>query len=296
MNSNQRLVLITGMSGAGKSQALRFFEDQGFYCIDNLPAQLVPKFVELSRDSDSVGDRFAVCVDARSGSALLKLPSHLAALRNSGMEVHVLFLDSTDDTLHKRYSETRRRHPVSPQGTIDSGIGRERDLLQPLRDISDFTLDTSDLSLSDLRERLSAMATRDRGEHKMVVEVLSFGFKYGVPREANIVLDVRFLPNPYWDEDLRPLTGMDPEVRDFVVNNEEAREFFRHSKAMLKYLMPRYEAEPKAYLTIAIGCTGGRHRSVAMAHEVLRLMRDMQYDARLRHRDVNRDNIQAKAD
>ena len=296
MKPAQRLVVITGMSGAGKSQALRFFEDQGYYSIDNLPAQLAPQFVELSRDSESIGDRFAVCVDARSGSALLKLPSHLAALRNSGMEVQVLFLDSSDDTLHKRYSETRRPHPISPHGTIEAGIQRERDLLQPLRDISDLTLDTSDLTPSEFRERIAAMATRDRGEHKMVVEVLSFGFKYGVPREANIVLDVRFLPNPYWDEDLRPLTGMDPEVREFVVNNDEAREFFKHSKAMLKYLMPRYEAEPKAYLTIAIGCTGGRHRSVAMSHEVLRLMRDMQYDARLRHRDVNRDNVQAKAD
>lgn len=296
MKPAQRLVLITGMSGAGKSQALRFFEDQGYYCIDNLPAQLAPQFIELSRDSESIGDRFAVCVDARSGSALLKLPSHLAVLRNSGMEVLILFLDSSDDTLHKRYSESRRPHPISPHGTIEAGIERERDLLQPLRDISDLTLDTSDLSPSDLRERISAMAARDHGEHKMVVEVLSFGFKYGVPREANIVLDVRFLPNPYWDDDLRPLTGMDPEVRDFVVNNEEAREFFRLSKAMLKYLMPRYEAEPKAYLTIAIGCTGGRHRSVAMAHEVLRLMRDMQYDARLRHRDMNRDGAQAKVD
>lgn len=296
MKPAQRLVVVTGMSGAGKSQALRFFEDQGYYCIDNLPAQLAPQFVELSRDSASIGDRFAVCVDARSGNALLKLPSHLAAMRNSGMEVQVLFLDSSDDTLHKRYSESRRPHPISPHGTIESGIERERDLLQPLRDISDLILDTSDLSTGELRERIAAMATCDHGEHKMVVEVLSFGFKYGVPREANIVLDVRFLPNPYWDDDLRPLTGMDPEVRDFVVNNNEAREFFRHSKAMLKYLMPRYEAEPKAYLTIAIGCTGGRHRSVAMAHEVLRLMRDMQYDARLRHRDVNRDNVQAKAD
>lgn len=289
MTPKQHLVLVTGMSGAGKTQAIRFFEDQGFYCVDNLPAELVPSVVDLSNDSGSVGNKIAVCVDARSGAALKKLPGHLHDLRRDGFEIQILFLDSSDDTLHKRFSETRRPHPVSRHGTIESGIAQERSLLEPLREIADLILDTSNIQPTELRERIAAMAVADHGGHNMVVEVLSFGFKHGVPLEANIVLDVRFLPNPYWDEDLRPLTGMDPEVSDFVTNNDEAKEFFKHSKAMLKYLIPRYESEPKSYLTIAIGCTGGRHRSVAMAHEVLRLLRDMQYDARLRHRDLNKE-------
>jgi RNase adapter protein RapZ len=296
MNSRQRLVVITGMSGAGKSQALRFFEDQGYYCVDNLPAQLVPKFTDISRDSSAVGNRIALGVDARSGDDLRRLPGHLGELRNHDFDTQVLFLDSSDDTLLKRYSETRRPHPIAPHGTIAEGIMLERKRLQPMLDIADMVLDTSDISTSDLRERIATMAAVDHGEHTMAIEVLSFGFKFGLPREANIVLDVRFLPNPYWDEDLRPLNGMDPEVRDFVTSNPQAKEFFKHSKAMLKYLIPQYEAEPKAYLTIAIGCTGGKHRSVAMAHEVLRLLRDMHYDARLRHRDIGRDNSDLGAD
>lgn len=293
MNSPQRLVIITGMSGSGKTQAIRFFEDQGYYCVDNLPAELIPKIADLSSESGTVGNRIAACVDARSGDDLQNLPGHLAELRTQGFDYQVLFLDSSDDTLHKRYSETRRPHPVSRHGTIEEGIAHERALLRPMRDIADLILDTSELKPTELRERIATMASTDHGKHQMVVEVLSFGFKYGVPLEANIVLDVRFLPNPYWDEDLRPLTGMDPEVSDYVTNNDQAREFFKHSKAMLKYLIPRYEAEPKSYLTIAIGCTGGRHRSVAMAHEVLRLLRDMQYDARLRHRDMGKDSSQS---
>ena len=188
--------------------------------------------------------------------------------------------------MHQRYSETRRPHPSSLHGNIDEGIARERGLLQPVQEIADLTIDTSEIPPNQMRERIATMVNIQGEEHPMAVEVLSFGFKYGLPHEADIVLDVRFLPNPYWDEDLRHLSGMDPEVRDHVINSEKTREFFTHAKAMLKFLLPQYEAEPKSYLTIAIGCTGGQHRSVAIAHQILHLLRDLHYEVRLRHRDM----------
>ncbi len=282
-----KLVIITGMSGAGKTLALRFFEDQGHYCIDNLPATLVPKLAELISDSDSPKKRTAVCVDARSGNDLTQLPGYVDEVRKLGFKAQILFLEASNEVLHRRYSESRRRHPTAEKGGIEEGIRREWEMLAPIRGEADLILDTSTMSASDLRERIASMVSNPAGSHKMIVEVVSFGFKYGNPKEANLLMDVRFLPNPYYDEDLRQLTGNDADVREYVLNNDKAREFFGHAKGMLKYLMPQYEAEPKAYLTIAIGCTGGRHRSVAMAQEVLWLLRDMAYDVRIRHRDID---------
>ncbi len=293
MNARQRLVVITGMSGAGKSHAIRFFEDRGYYCVDNLPAPLLPQLVKLFEAPSSAGNHIAACIDARFGKDLEHLPEYIDQIRLLGFTCDTVYLDSSDDVLHQRYSESRRPHPSSPNGTIELGIAIEREILRPIRDTADLIIDTSNTSPADMREHIAKMAGIDREEHKLAVEVLSFGFKYGLPHEADLVLDVRFLPNPYWDEDLRQLTGMDPEVCDCVINNDEAKEFFKHSKALLKYLMPRYEAEHKSYLTIAIGCTGGRHRSVAVAHEVLRLMRDLRYEVRLRHRDIAHDPVQS---
>ena len=289
MNSLQRLVVITGMSGAGKSQAIRFFEDQGYYCVDNLPAALLPGLAELLKKEPQSEKRIAVCVDARSGNDLKSLPDSITKVKELGYLQQTVFLNTSDKVLHQRYNETRRPHPSSLHGTIDEGIARERELLQPVREIADLTIDTSDIPPNQMRERIATMVNIKGQGHSMAVEVLSFGFKYGLPHEADIVMDVRFLPNPYWDEDLRPLTGMDPEVREYVINNEKTRDFFKHAKAMLKFLMPQYEAEPKSYLTIAIGCTGGQHRSVAIAHQILHLLRDLHYEVRLRHRDMSSD-------
>jgi len=283
-----QLVLITGLSGAGKSQALRFFEDQGHYCVDNLPAALVPKLAELSQNQENPQRRIAICVDARSGDDLKFLPGYLDEVRKLHFNPRVLFLDTDDTVLHQRYLETRRRHPSANAGNIQEGIQLERDLLSSIREQADLVVDTSHLQPSELRERIATMVMHHHGAKTMAVEVLSFGFKFGVPQESNLVLDVRFLPNPFYDDDLKHMTGQDPDVKEFVLNNPEAQEFFKISKNLVKFLLPKYENESKAYLTIAIGCTGGKHRSVAIAHEVSRLIHDLDYDVRLRHRDIDK--------
>lgn len=289
MPTSPRFVLVTGLSGAGKSQALRFFEDFGLFCVDNLPAPLIPTIAELRLESESSPDKIAVCVDARSGEDLEKLPGYLDMIAEMGFRPMTLFLESSDEVLHRRYSESRRRHPASPTGSIEEGIQRERRLLAAIKERADLVVDTSTTSTADLRERISTMFADRESDNAMTISVMSFGFKYGVPQEADLVFDMRFLPNPYYEDDLRQLTGSDPEVREFVVNTQGAQEFLTSLSNMLKALLPRYAAEPKSYLTVALGCTGGRHRSVAMAREVHRLLRDLQYEARLRDRDIDRD-------
>lgn len=288
MTDAQRFVLVTGLSGAGKSQALRFFEDIGYYCVDNLPASLVPKFAELFFASDGRHRRTAVCVDARGGQDLKNLPQYLQAVEEMGTRPDVLFLDSSDTKLVSRYSETRRRHPLAPSGGIEEGIRKERELLEGVRARADLIIDTSATSIAELRERIGGMFLGGRAKSELVITVMSFGFKHGVPQEADLVLDVRFLPNPHYDPELRPWTGNEPDVRDYVLNNPDAVEFLDRIKGLLKFLMPRYAAEPKSYLTIAVGCTGGRHRSVAVANAIAVLLRDLKYNVRIRHRDTAR--------
>ena len=237
-------MLVTGLSGSGKSQVLRFFDDLGFYCVDNLPAALVPTFAELVMHADVPRNRIAVCVDARSGNALLNLPSYLDAVAEMGFRPDTLFLETSNDVLRRRYSESRRRHPSSPTGGIEEGIRRERELLSPILGRADLVVDTSDLSPPELRERISAMFSGAVRSQELTITVVSFGFKYGAPHEADLVLDVRFLPNPYYDEELRSLTGSEPEVREYVLNNDVAREFLTRIKGLLKFLIPRYVEEP----------------------------------------------------
>ena len=283
-----RFVLLTGLSGAGKSQALHIFEDLGYYCVDNLPVPLVPTFAELLARSESPAPYVAACVDARSGGDVRNLPEYLERVEQLGYRLDTLFLEASDRVLIQRYSESRRRHPASPTGSIEEGIRKERELLLPVRQQADLVLDTSALPLSDLKERIADAFLGSERPSRMIVTVLTFGYKFGLPLEADMVIDLRFLPNPHYDPELRPLPGTDPAVRDYVLRQKATEELLRHLTSLLKFLVPRYAAEPKSYFTLALGCTGGRHRSVVIGQEIVRLLRDLKFDARLRHRDLER--------
>lgn len=289
MKSSSRFVLITGLSGAGKTQVLRLFEDRGYYCVDNLPAALVPTFAELVAGAESPHDRVAVCVDARTGEDLVNLPEYLGRVAALGFHPETLFLETSDEVLHQRYSESRRPHPASPTGSIHEGIRQERALLDPIREHADVVIDTSTTTTADLRERIESLALREDEKASMTIGIVSFGYKHGVPKEADLVLDVRFLPNPHYVPELQSHDGREQVVRDYVLENETAEKFLEHLSAMLKFLIPHYEQEPKSYLTIAVGCTGGRHRSVAVAQSITTQLREMQYEVTLRHRDLDED-------
>jgi UPF0042 nucleotide-binding protein len=276
------------MSGAGKSHALRLLEDIGYYCIDNLPTLLIHTIAELALHVDHPQKRIAVCVDVRGGDDLRNLPAYLDEVGEIGIRPEVLFLESTDAVLQQRYSETRRRHPASPAGSVIEGIQRERELLAPVRARADLVVDTTATSIAQLREQVVAMFQAGQEPQQMMISVVSFGFKHGLPAEADLVVDVRFLPNPYYDPALRPMTGEDAPVREFVLKNPLATEFLERMKGMAQFLIPRYAAEPKSYLTIGVGCTGGQHRSVAVARELFRYIHGIHPNTRLRHRDVNR--------
>ena len=284
----KRFVLVTGLSGAGKSQALKFLEDLGYYCVDNLPPALVPTIAELTLSEDSSRPRVAVCVDARGGDDLANLPAYLDAASQKGVRHETLFLDSSDAVLLRRYSESRRKHPASPDGTVEEGIQRERDLLAPIRAKANLILDTSTTSVGQLRERVAAVFGGERAAKEMLVGVMSFGFKFGVPQEADIVLDCRFLPNPFYEKELSPLTGEEQRVAAYALDNPAGHEFLAKTKDLLAYLLPKYAQEPKSYLTIAVGCTGGRHRSVAVARELFAYIQHLQWPVTLRHRDAGR--------
>lgn len=284
MNEASRLAIVTGMSGAGRSHAARALEDLGFFVVDNLPADLIGDVVSKASSPSAPRPRIGVVVDVRSGMQFAALDDALRRLGESGVPTTVLFLDASDDALIARFEETRRPHPVAA-GSIAESIAAERSILDEVRGIADLIIDTTDLNVHELREAITdAFGERDRS---MQVSVVSFGFKNGVPRVVDLVYDVRFLPNPHWVPELRPLTGLDTAVRDHVFRTPDAEEFLEHTEEMLAFLLPRYAAEGRSYLTIGVGCTGGRHRSVAIAEalgEWLRARGDV--DVTVRHRDV----------
>jgi UPF0042 nucleotide-binding protein len=291
MAEPRRFVLVTGMSGAGKSQALRFLEDLGFYCVDNLPPALIPTLADLVvAPAAHPQRRIAVCIDARASEELQHLPAYLDEVAERGVRPDAVFLDSSDDVILRRYSETRRRHPNAPGADVEAGITRERELLAPMRARADLIIDTSAISVAELRLRIEEMFREPAHERELLVTVMSFGFKNGLPPAADLVFDVRFLPNPHYVDALRPRTGVDPDVRDYVMDNDDARAFIARLEQLLDFLLPRYRAELKSYLTLAIGCTGGRHRSVAVANHLAHFIRGLSYDVRLRHRDVDVDD------
>ena len=284
-----KLVIVTGMSGAGKTIALKMLEDIGFYCVDNLPISLVDKFVQLVSEGTSI-EKAALGLDIRSGEELGNLDEILENWRSSNVDVQVLFLDANDAVLIKRYKETRRTHPLAGAGRLENGIEKEREKLAFLKREADYIIDTSMLLTRELRKELEKIFLQDARYKNMYVTVLSFGFKYGIPEDADLVFDVRFLPNPYYDEHLRPLTGQVQAVRDYVMQGGTGEEFLKKLNDLLEFVIPKYEQEGKTQLVIAIGCTGGRHRSVTIAGEVFkRLTESGRYEIRLEHRDAGKD-------
>ncbi|MGH2914127.1 MAG: RNase adapter RapZ [Solirubrobacteraceae bacterium] len=259
------LVVITGFSGAGKSTAMAAFEDEGYFCVDNLPPEMIRSLVELFMHAGSKVARAAVVSDARGGSHFEHLAAILEELRGGGVRHRILFLEADEETLLTRYKETRRRHPLAPSGSVTEGIAREHELLAPLRTSADAVIDTSGLTAAMLRRRLMDELLSSRNSGRLAVTFQSFGFKYGPSRDADLLLDVRFLPNPHYERRLRPLTGADPEVVGYINREGALDRFYEHLHPLLDYLLPQYLAEGKAHLVAAIGCTGGRHRSVAIA-------------------------------
>lgn len=282
----QRIVFVTGMSGGGKATAVRALEDSGFFCIDNLPVPVVPKLIELLGHAPEV-QKLALVVDAREQRFLGEAPRIVAEARAQGHDVELLFLDAADDVLIRRFSETRRRHPLSPHGTVPEGIAAERALLSDLRALADDVIDTSRTTVHELKAMIQDRFAAERGD--LVVSVLSFGYRHGVPPQADVVLDVRFLPNPFFIPELRELPGTTPVVSRWVLDHQVARDFLDRTKDLLTFLLPRYRDEGKAYLTVALGCTGGRHRSVALSEALGNALASVGFRARVRHRDVDRE-------
>jgi len=283
------VTVVTGMSGAGRSAAADVLEDLGFFVIDNLPPALIPKVAELGRGREGAS-RFALVVDTRAGEYLPDLESALAELRESGARTRVLFLDASDEVLVRRFDATRRRHPVAESDRVSDGITRERELLERIKEQSDVVVDTSELNVHELRDRLRELFGEPAGAPSgLQISVVSFGYKHGLPLDVDLVFDCRFLPNPHWIESLRPLPGTDPKVRRYVMKREETQAFLEELSNLFELLLPAYVREGKSYLSIGVGCTGGRHRSVVIAAEIARLLERLGFPARVHDRDLERE-------
>lgn len=286
-----RFVVVTGMSGSGKSTALRMLEDAGFYCVDNLPVSLIEKFVELIAAPGGEVTKVALGLDVRADQAFDGAQKVLEKLRDNGYTFEILFMEANNRTLLKRYKETRRVHPLSPNGRIEDGITKEREILDNIRRKSDYVIDTSNLLTRELKEELERIFLQNEEYNNLMVTVLSFGFKYGIPADADLVFDVRFLPNPFYIDELKAKTGNDKEVREYVMGFPEAEEFLSRLTDMLEFLIPNYIKEGKYRLVVCIGCTGGKHRSVTLANALYEKMKDRgDYGLTLLHRDAGRTN------
>lgn len=284
-----KFLIVTGMSGSGKSGAVNVLEDIGYYCIDNIPPQLIPKFAEICINNGQM-QKVAIVTDIRGGELFFELDEGLNYLKNNSLDTSILFLDSSDEVLIKRYKETRRRHPLDEQshGSLQRAINTEREVLASVREHADYYIDTTDLSMAQLKETVYSLFL-DNPNESMVVKVMSFGFKYGVSREADLVFDVRCLPNPFYIPELKQHTGLESCVRDYVLNFEQSKELEKKLKDMLDFLIPLYIHEGKSQLVIAFGCTGGKHRSVTFAETIYKHLVDKNMRCRISHRDINKD-------
>jgi UPF0042 nucleotide-binding protein len=282
-----RIIIITGVSGAGKSLAVRTLEDLGYFCVDNLPPSLLPKFLEISRSAGKI-EHIALVMDIRGGEFLEDLFPALDMIKNTGLECEILFLDASDNVLIKRFKESRRAHPLAAEGRLLQGIEAERRILDKIKKRADHVLDTTNLTPGQLKEEIKGIFLKGREFKGMVINIISFGFKFGIPLESDLVFDVRFIPNPFYVESMRKYSGKNPLVRDFVLKNPETAMFLEKLEGMLDFLIPNYIKEGKAQLVIGIGCTGGRHRSVVIADEVFRIFKGKQYTIFVDHRDMDK--------
>lgn len=284
---NARIIIVTGLSGSGKSTVLKAFEDIGFFCVDNMPVVLLPKFLELPVESRGEILKIALVMDLREKGFLESYQEVFPELREKGYHLEILFLDASDEILVRRFSQTRRQHPLAGSDFVLKGIRKERKKLSGIKEIANQIVDTSFFSVHDLRKAIIQHYTSTITSPQMTINLLSFGYKYGLPYDADIVIDVRFLPNPYFVPGLKNLNGEEPEVIDYVMKWNETEEFIKKFQDLLRYLIPLYKKEGKSYLTIAIGCTGGRHRSVAIAEELRKLFDSKNYPITLTHRDIH---------
>lgn len=289
-----RIVIVTGMSGAGLSTTLKMLEDMGYYCVDNMPVMLLPKFVELAVGNSEGNPNVAIGIDIRNGKGLSELEDVFENLLNRRYAYEILFLDASDEVLIKRYKETRRIHPLAKSDRIDKGILQERARLEFLKKQANYIIDTSELLTRELKQELERIFVRDEKYNNLYVTVLSFGFKYGIPNDADLVFDVRFLPNPYYVDELKHLTGNDKPVQDYVMTNETAQVFLDKLADMVQFLLPNYILEGKNQLVIAIGCTGGKHRSVTLANALYRVLLGKDYGVKVEHRDIEKDTHRKK--
>ncbi len=287
-----RLVIVTGMSGAGKTQVVRAMEDLGYFCVDNLPPMLIPKFAELCVQSAGRVNKIALVVDIRGGEFFDTLVQVLEDLELQGFMYEVLFLEASDETLIRRYKETRRRHPMAPFGRVSEGIGRERERLEQIRGRATHIIDTSDLSVTQLKEKITALFSGERESDRMTVTVVSFGFKFGIPLDADMVFDVRFLPNPFYVESLRRKSGREAEVSDYIGKWPITHQFLDKLGGLIDFLVPHYIKEGKGQLIIAVGCTGGLHRSVFVAEKIAEGLKKKGYRANVEHRDIKHNVVE----
>jgi UPF0042 nucleotide-binding protein len=281
------VTIVTGMSGAGRSAAADVLEDLGFFVIDNLPPALITKVAELGRGVVDT-QKFALVIDVRAGEFVDDLESALAELRTMGARTRVLFLDAADEVLVRRYEASRRKHPLAAEDRLSDGIASERQLLEDLKDHVDVVVDTSELNVHELRDRLRELFDADQMSGTLQTSVVSFGYKHGLPLDVDLVFDCRFLPNPHWVEELRPLSGNDAPVRDYVMSQEETAPFLAELERLFVLLLPAYVKEGRSYLSVGVGCTGGRHRSVVIAHELAAMLGRLGYEPRVHNRDIDR--------
>ena len=287
-----RFVIVTGMSGAGKTTALKMLEDMGYFCVDNLPIPLLTRFVEMFSEPEEEVKKIALGLDVRGGQDYTGLQEVLDEMDEKQTSYEILFLDAQDDVLIKRYKETRRQHPLSGSGRVDTGIAKEREKIMFLKMRATYILDTSKMLTRELKLELEKIFVKGESFCNLYITVMSFGFKYGIPQDSDLVFDVRFLPNPYYIDELREKTGNDPEVQDYVMENDKAREFLDKLTDMVDFLIPNYILEGKNQLVIAIGCTGGKHRSVTLANALYQKLGSQEnYGVRIEHRDIGKDAI-----